>query len=104
MVLASAGIGALAAVPAGWLATRIARAASDMHTDATPVKDDLIGLTGVVVTPIPAAGYGEVRVSLGGQPVKVNATASTPIPLATQVFVIAVTSETSVVVEPVPGQ
>lgn len=102
--LTSAGVGVVAAVPAGWLATRIARAASDMHTDATPMRDDLVGLTGVVVTPIPASGYGEVRVTLGGQPVKLNATADTPIPLGAQVFVITATSETSVVVERVPGQ
>ena len=102
MVLAAAGVGAFAAIPAGWLAIRIARSATEMHTDATPVRDDLLGLTGVVVTPIPASWYGEVRVNLGGQPVKLNATAHTALPLATQVFVIAAPSETSVVVEPVP--
>src|SRR5690606_23593024 len=102
MMLASVGVGTLVAIPAGWVTLRIVRAATTMHTDATPERNDLIGLTGVVVTPIPASGYGEVRVTLGGQPVKLNATADSPIPLATQVFVIAAPSETSVVVEPVP--
>ena len=102
MMLASVGVGTLVAIPAGWVTLRIVRAATTMHTDATPERNDLIGLTGVVVTPIPASGYGEVRVTLGGQPVKLNATADSPIPLATQVFVIAAPSDTSVVVEPVP--
>lgn len=103
IVFVSATVGAFAAVPAGALAFRIARAAANMPTDATPARNDLAGLTGVVVTPIPASGFGEVRVSLGGQPVKLNATAHTPVPLGTHVFVITATSETSVVVEPVPG-
>ena len=101
-LLAAAGIGAVAALPAGWLALRLVRAAQRMHTDATPTRDDLAGALGVVVTPIPAHGYGEVRVSLGGQPVKLNATADDPIPLGAQVFVITAPSETSVVVERVP--
>jgi hypothetical protein len=42
-------------------------------------------------------------VTLGGQPVKLNATAQRPIPLGTQVFVITAPSETSVVVERVPS-
>lgn len=101
-LFAAAGIGALGAIPAGWLALRLARAAERMHTDATPVRDDLVGQIGVVVTPIPATGYGEVRITLGGQPVKVNATANRAIPLGTQVFVISTLSETSVVVEQLP--
>jgi membrane-bound ClpP family serine protease len=101
-LLAAAGIGLLAAIPAGVLALRLVRAAQRMQTDATPNRDDLTGALGVVVTPIPVNGYGEVRVSLGGQPVKLNATASDPIPLGAQVFVITAPSETSVVVERVP--
>jgi membrane-bound ClpP family serine protease len=101
-LLGAAGIGVLGAVPAGWLALRLAAAAQRMHTDATPARDDMLGELGLVVTPIPAQGYGEVRIALGGQPVKVNATADAPIPLGAQVFVIAAPSETSVVVEQIP--
>jgi membrane protein implicated in regulation of membrane protease activity len=106
--LGAAGIGMAAAVPAGWVGWRLGRAAQRMPTDATPTRDDLPGALGVVVTPIPAQGYGEVRVVLGGQPVKLNATADRPIPLGTQVFVITAPSETSVIVErlsdPAPDQ
>jgi membrane-bound ClpP family serine protease len=102
-LLGAAGIGAAAAVPAGWIGWRLARAAERMPTDATPARDDLVGMLGVVVTPIPERGFGEVRVSLGGQPVKLNATAERTIPLGTQIFVIAAPSETSVLVERVPS-
>ena len=70
-----------------------------MRTDATPTRDDLVGALGVVVTPIPASGYGEVRVRLGGQPVKLNARADQPVPLGAQVFVVEAPSDTSVIVE-----
>ena len=101
-LLASAGIGLAAAVPAAWLAGRIARAAGNMPTDATPTDADLVGTLGVVVTPIPAQGYGEVRVTLGGQPVKVYAKADSPIPLGAGIMVISAVSSTSVVVEETP--
>jgi membrane protein implicated in regulation of membrane protease activity len=94
--------GLLAALPTGWLATRLARAAMNMRTDATPTQFDLVGRTGVVVTPIPVQGYGEVRVSLGGQPVKFNARANNPIPRGARVFVIEASSSTSVFVEETP--
>ncbi|GIE35706.1 hypothetical protein Ait01nite_087510 [Actinoplanes italicus] len=96
-------IGALAAVPAAWLAWRLSRAARDMRTDATPQRQHLVGSLGVVVTPVPAGtGYGEIRVRLGGQPVKLYARADRAIPAGAQVFVIEAPSETSVVVEETP--
>lgn len=101
-LLAAAGIGTVAAIPAGWLALRLVQAARRMPTDATPVRDDLIGLIGTVVTTIPTEGYGEVRVVLGGQPVKLNATAEAAIPAGAKVFVITAPSETSVFVERLP--
>ena len=64
-----------------------------------PTRADLVGRMGVVVTPIPVQGYGEVRVSIGGQPVKLNARADRPVALGARVFVIEAPSDTSVVVE-----
>ncbi|HLV59651.1 MAG TPA: hypothetical protein VKY81_12425 [Natronosporangium sp.] len=101
-LLLAAGTGAAVAVPAGWLAIRLVRAAHRMPTDATPRRDDLIGLLGVVISPIPKDGYGQVRVTLGGQPVKLHARADTPVPRGAQVFVISAPSDTSVVVERTP--
>ncbi|MFI5913885.1 NfeD family protein [Dactylosporangium sp. NPDC051541] len=94
--------GAVAAVPTAWLATRLARFAMNMRTDATPTQGDMIGTTGVVVTPITGSGYGEVRISLGGQPLKVSARADKPLALGTRVFVVEATSPTSVIVEETP--
>lgn len=91
--------GVVVAIPAAWGAIMLARSASRMHTDATPTRRDLIGRPGVVVTAIPAQGYGEVRVALGGQPVKLNAKSERPVALGRRVFVIEAPSDTSVVVE-----
>jgi membrane protein implicated in regulation of membrane protease activity len=102
-LLAGGIAGLLAAVPTAWLATRLARAAMNMRTDATPTKGDLVGTMGVVVTPIPVTGYGEVTVSLGGLPLKVNARADHAIPRGARVFVIEAPSSTSVIVEETPA-
>lgn len=99
MIAAAAAGGLLAAVPTGWLAARLSRAARNMRTDATPTRDHLVGAIGLVVTPVPAGGYGEVRVRLAGQPVKLNARADHPIPVGAQIFVVEALSETSVHVE-----
>jgi membrane-bound ClpP family serine protease len=100
---AAAGVGAVAALPTAYLAMRLARSARNMRTDATPTRGHLIGSLGVVVTPIPASGYGEVRVRVGGQPVKLNARAARPMPIGAQVFVVEAPSDTSVVVEETPA-
>ncbi|WP_245670220.1 NfeD family protein [Micromonospora mirobrigensis] len=98
LAVAVAG-GAFAAVPTAWLASRLSRAARDMRTDPTPTRDHLVGATGLVVTPVPTGGYGEVRVRLAGQPVKLNARADRPIPVGARIFVVEALSETSVQVE-----
>jgi membrane protein implicated in regulation of membrane protease activity len=94
--------GVIAAVPTAWLATRLSRLAMNMRTDATPTQRDMIGTTGVIVTPIIGSGYGEVRISLGGQPLKVSARADRPLALGTRVLVVEATSPTSVIVEETP--
>jgi membrane protein implicated in regulation of membrane protease activity len=102
LVLAS-GVGLAAAVPATFLIARLSRAAHDMATDDTPQRSDLIGTNGVVITPIPAVGYGEVRVRLGGHTFKLNARADAPMATGTPVLVIEAPSDTSVVVVEAPG-
>ena len=92
-----AGVGV--AFPTAWGTMLLARAANRMRTDATPTRGDLIGRLGVVVTPIPAAGYGEVRVIIGGQPVKLNARADQPVAMGARIFVVEAPTDTSVVVE-----
>jgi membrane protein implicated in regulation of membrane protease activity len=91
--------GVAVAIPAAIGTVALARVAGRMRTDATPTRTDLVGRLGVIVTPIPAQGYGEVRISIGGQPVKLNARADRPVALGAKVFVIEAPSDTSVVVE-----
>jgi len=98
-VLVGLLVGVAVAIPSAIGTLALARMAARMRTDATPTRTDLVGRMGVVVTPIPAHGYGEVRISLGGQPVKLNARAEKAIPLGARVFVIEAPSDTSVVVE-----
>lgn len=99
--VASAAVGgALAAVPVAWAAARLGRAARRMPTDATPTRNDLVGAVGLVVTPVPVNGYGEARIRLAGQPVKLNARADRAITVGTRIFVVEALSETSVHIEP----
>jgi membrane protein implicated in regulation of membrane protease activity len=92
-------VGIAVAIPAAIGTVALARAAGRMRTDATPTRADLVGRLGVIVTPIPAQGFGEVRISIGGQPVKLNARADRPVALGAKVFVIEAPTDTSVVVE-----
>jgi membrane protein implicated in regulation of membrane protease activity len=99
----SAAAGLAAAVPVTFLVARLSRAAREMPTDDTPSRADLIGALGVVVTRIPAEGYGEVRVRLGGHVFKLNARADQPIGTGASILVIEVPSDTSAVVIEAPG-
>jgi hypothetical protein len=134
--LIAAAVGLAAAVPTAWAAGRLVDAAENMSTDATPTSADLIGATGVVISPVPGTdlgpgaasataldrgaasdapsqsrpapsqtghgGFGEVRLTVAGQPMKFYARAAQPLAIGTRVFVIEVPSPTSVLVEPTP--
>jgi membrane protein implicated in regulation of membrane protease activity len=100
--LIASAVGLLAAVPTAWGAGRLVEAAANMRTDATVTSGDLVGSTGVIISPVPADGYGEVRLTVAGQPLKFNARAAQPLAIGTHVFVIEVPSPTSVLVEPTP--
>jgi membrane protein implicated in regulation of membrane protease activity len=95
-------VGLLAAVPTAFLAGKLVNAAMNMATDGTLTSSDLLGTSGVVITPVPVGGYGEVRLAVAGQQIKFNARANEPLALGTRVFVIEVPSPTSVLVEPTP--
>jgi len=96
-------VGLLAAVPTAYLAGRLVYAAMNMPTDGTLSSADLVGAEGVVVTPVPESGYGEVRLAVAGQQIKFNARADRPLARGTRIFVIEVPSPTSVLVEPTPS-
>lgn len=98
------GLAVVSAIPLALLASLLVNRMSNMRTDATPTRADLVGTRGVVVTPVPAGGFGEVRVRIGGQPVKLSARAERPVPLGTKVVVVSAVSDTSVIVQEVPEQ
>lgn len=69
-------------------------------TGGAVTTNDLMDAPGVVLSDIPALGFGEVRVTRQGQMMKLNAKSAIPISIGTQVTVIDVLSATAVVVEP----
>ena len=83
----------------GWFAYRLSKALMHSPTDDTPRTASLVGREGRVVTAVSAGRVGEVIVRLGGQPVKLSALANESLAVGTDVVVIAVESDTRVVVE-----
>ena len=83
----------------GWFAYRISKALMHAPTDATPTTASLVGQPARVITPVRAGGIGEVLVRLGGQPVKLSATAATDLARGADTVVVAVESATRVRVE-----
>ncbi|ATW51136.1 hypothetical protein ACWGJT_02420 [Streptomyces xantholiticus] len=98
---AATGAGAVAGAGAGWLTWRFSRALMRDDAPTTPRGEDLVGSAGTVVTPIPAEGYGEVLLTLGGQRLKYAAKGSEPLARGAEVWVESMLSETSVAVRPV---
>jgi membrane protein implicated in regulation of membrane protease activity len=93
-------IGVLGAVPVAYFAWLLTSRARKMRTDATPNRTDLVGRKGVVVTEIRDGVYGEVRVRIGGQQVKLNALADGPVATGVHIVVTEAPSDTSVRVTP----
>lgn len=93
--------GVAAGLVAAWLTWKLSKALMRDQTDATPRGSDLVGTSGSVVTAIPAQGYGEVLLRLGGQPVKYAAKCVTPVARGTEIWVEEALSTTSVAVRPV---
>ncbi|MFH9292259.1 hypothetical protein [Streptomyces sp. NPDC017520] len=94
-------VGVVAGLVAAWLTWKLSKALMRDQTAATPRGSDLIGTSGSVVTAIPAEGYGEVLLRLGGQPVKYSAKSATPVARGTEIWVEEALSSTSVAVRPV---
>ncbi|MFF0550910.1 TOBE domain-containing protein [Streptomyces sp. NPDC004311] len=95
---AAAAAGVLAGAGAGWATYRLGRGLLRDVSGLAPQRADLVGVAGRVVTAIPLGGYGEVLLSLAGQPVKYAATADAPVERGAEIWVTATPSDTSVVV------
>lgn len=100
--LVGSGAGVLAAVPVGYLAARLTRAAQRMGTDPTPTSSALVGSVGVVLTATRPGRYGEVRLTVAGQSMKFNAQSEEPLAVGTSVLVIDTVSPSCVLVQPTP--
>ncbi|MFC4495761.1 hypothetical protein ACFPA8_16655 [Streptomyces ovatisporus] len=98
---AASAVGVCAGGVAGWGTWRFSTALMSDRSAAAPRGEDMVGVTGSVVTPVPADGYGEVLLSVAGQPVKLSARSTTPLGRDTEVWVDAALSPTSVSVRPV---
>lgn len=97
----SVAIGTGSGLVVGWFAWWLTRLLKDGPTDGAVTMADAVGATGVVITAIPAEGYGVIRVRLGGHTMTVNATAHAAIDAGDEVHVTGVTSPTAVSVNAV---
>ncbi|MCX4862248.1 hypothetical protein OG426_09385 [Streptomyces canus] len=100
-VAGATAVGVPAGVATGWLTYRLSGALLSDRSGAAPRDDDLIGISGSVVTDIPACGYGEVLVRLNGQPVKLSAKSPVAMARGAEVWVESALSHTAVAVRPV---
>jgi membrane protein implicated in regulation of membrane protease activity len=96
VVLLAVAAGLAVAVPLAWGAVRLSRALRDMPTTETLTRGHLLGAQGVVISPVPAGGYGEVRLTLAGQQLKYSARSDAALRFGTPVYVIDTLSETAV--------
>ena len=100
---ADATVAALGGLASGLLVGGIAlvmtRSLLRMPTDATVTTRGLEGTAGVIITPIPDQGYGEVTIRHHGEQRKYNARAAEPLSVGVQIKVTAVLSASAVVVE-----
>jgi len=109
--LLALAVGIAVAVPLAWGAVRLSRALGDMPTQPTLTRHSLVGAQGVVVSPVPSPGYGEVRLVVAGQQLKFSARSDVPLPTGTPVYVVEALSDTAVEVvstapdsaHPLPG-
>lgn len=98
-------VGLGVAVPLAWGAVRLSRALKDMPTTETLTRHHLIGTQGVVVSAVPAGGFGEARLAVAGQQLKYSARSDVALPAGTPVYVVDTVSETAVeVVSTAPGR
>lgn len=91
-VLAGLGLGALV----GWVTARMRNTDSGL----APGARELVGVTATVATPIPAGGYGTVRLHHGGHLTTMNARSEEPVAAGQTVWVIESLSPSAVLVRP----
>ena len=95
-VLIAVVVGLAVAIPLAWAAIRLSRSLQNMPTQETLTRDHLVGAQGVVISSVPSAGFGEVRLAVAGQQLKFSARSDVPLPTGTPVYVTEALSDTAV--------
>ncbi|WJZ01420.1 NfeD family protein [Corynebacterium freiburgense] len=98
----AAGIGFFIGAAAMFGAIRLTRFLKSGEDAASFRSDSLVGHSGRVITSIPEAGYGEIRISVGGHIRKVAARSAEPIAVGSEVWVVSILSPTAVEVVALP--
>ncbi len=100
IVLSALG-GLASGLAVGGIALLIVRSLVNMPTDENVRTIDMVGVTGTVITRIPAGGLGEVTLRHAGQLLKLSARSESELFAGTPIVVSAVMSSSSVLVAPV---
>lgn len=90
------GAGVVVGLGVGGFAAWLTRLLKHSTTDDTPRTADVLGYDGVVVSSIPAAGFGVVSISVGGHLTRLNARSAEPLEPGAAVTVVGVLSPTAV--------
>jgi len=93
-------VGIVTGVVAGWFASWLTRVVRGGGSGESMRADDVVGHDAVVITDIPASGFGVVRVRVGEHVLQLNASADAAIPSGTPTHVTGVLSPTAVTVAP----
>jgi membrane protein implicated in regulation of membrane protease activity len=95
-------IGLVAGALAFYAVLRLTRLLRRDDTEGATSREQLVGATAMVVSDVPADGYGEVAVVLAGTQSKFTARSEgAAIPRGTEVLVLSVLSDTAVLVREV---
>lgn len=100
IVVLAVAVGIAAGVLFGWGAVKFSRFLKHGERSDAFSINSVVGSDAIVVTDIPAEGYGEIRLSVRGHVTKLAARSPYPIPSGTTVWVSGVLSPTAVEVSP----
>lgn len=89
-------IGLAVGLAVGYGAIRLTRSLQRDGDTPSLNTSTMVGLPATVISTIPTQGYGEIRINVGGQPLKINARSHLEIPQGTEVWVSGVLSATAV--------
>ena len=96
MMPVAIGVGLVVGFILAWVASWLTKKLKQEDPNAGAPTNALVGREANVLSPIPANGYGQIRLSHGGHRVTLNAKSETPIAAGERVWVSGVISPTAV--------